>query len=106
MIENNVPFTRSEEKVIERIIDEEAVAINHMILPEGTGLPEHFANAPVYMIVARGQITLQLDDQEAHRYEAGNIVRIPYKTKMNVTNTAAAITELFVVKAPGPRSLA
>jgi hypothetical protein len=33
--------------VIERVIDEMAVGINHMILPQGTGLPVHNANAPV-----------------------------------------------------------
>lgn len=106
MIERNIAFTQSETKVIERIIDEKEVAINHMILPEGTGLPEHNANAPVYMVVVRGQVTLLLDDQEAHNYAAGNIILIPYGTRMNVTNEGKSVTELFVIKAPGPRSLA
>ncbi len=105
MIEIAIPFSQGDEKVIERVIDEMAVGINHMILPQGTGLPVHNANAPVYMVVARGQITLVLDDQEAHTYTAGNIVTIPYQTRMDVQNTGEAVTELFVVKAPGPRSM-
>lgn len=105
MIEKVQPFTLSGEKTIERIIDEDAVAINHMILPKNTGLPEHNANAPVYMIVARGQITLRLDDQEPKTYPAGHIIQIPFKTHMQVVNTGETLTELFVVKAPGPKSM-
>ncbi len=106
MIEKAIPFSQGDEKVIERVIDEMAVGINHMILPQGTGLPLHNANAPVYMVVARGQITLVLDGQEAHTYDAGNLVMIPYQTRMDVQNTGDAVTELFVIKAPGPRSMA
>ncbi len=105
MIEKRNLFTVSNEKVIERIIDYDAVGINHMVLPKGEGLPIHFANAPVYMIVVRGEITLELDEQDPHAYPAGSILEIPYQTKMDVRNLQDEVTELFVVKAPGPRSM-
>lgn len=105
MIETKFTFTRPETKVIERIIDEEAVAIMHMVLPQGDRLPEHDANANVKMIVAQGTITLQLDEQEAHDYPAGSILAIPIRTHMNVTNTHEETVELFVVKAPGPKGI-
>ena len=105
MIETKYTFTRPETKVIERVIDEEAVAIMHMILPQGDRLPEHNANAPVKMIVARGTITLQLDDQEEHHYPAGSVLEIPYQTLMNVVNTHEETVELFVIKAPGPKGM-
>lgn len=105
MIEKNFPYTLAESKTIERVLDEEAIAINHMILPQGDRLPEHDANSHVYMIVTRGTISLQLDDQEAHHYGAGSILNIPFKTRMNVINTHEETAELFVVKVPGPRSM-
>ena len=105
MIETLYPFTRPETKVIERVVDEEAVAIMHMILPQGDRLPEHDANAHVKMIVAKGIITLQLDEQEEHHYPAGSILAIPYMTHMNVTNQHEETVELFVVKAPGPKGM-
>ena len=57
MLEKQVLYTKTDEKVIERLIDEAAVAVNHMVLPKGTGLPDHVANAPVDMIIARVQNT-------------------------------------------------
>ncbi len=105
MIEKLYPFTLAESKIIERVLDEDAIAINHMILPQGDRLPEHDANSHVYMIVSRGTITLQLDDQEEHHYDAGSILNIPFRTHMNVINTHEETVELFVVKVPGPRSM-
>ncbi|NSW53070.1 MAG: cupin domain-containing protein [Anaerolineae bacterium] len=105
MIEKLYQFTVTDDKKIERIIDEEAVAINHMVLPQGDRLPPHAANSHVYMIVARGTISLQLDDQEEHHYPAGSIINIPFRTFMNAVNTHEETVELFVVKAPGPKSM-
>ncbi len=102
MLEKIYPFANGNEKQIEKIIDDQPVMINHMIFPEGDGLKEHFSNSNVYMIVIKGAVTLQLDDQEAHRYEAGAIINIPYHVKMNVNNRDPEILEIFVVKAPGP----
>ncbi len=105
MVENEFRFTMSNEKVIERVLEDDNVGINHMVLRKSEALPEHYSNSNVYMIVARGQVTLQLDDQEPHAYAAGGIVTIPYKTKMNVYNERDEVLELFVVKAPSPRAM-
>ncbi len=106
MIEQLHSFKVSEAKIIEKVIDNDDVAINHMILPKSAALPEHFANSTVYMTVARGTVTLQLDSQNPTNYPAGSIIVIPYRTMMNVSNQQAALLELFVVKAPGPKKLA
>lgn len=105
MVEKQVLYTLSQEKVIERLIEDDHVGINHMILRRYEALPEHHANSKVYMIVARGEVTLALDDQEPHAYPAGSIVLIPFQTKMNVSNQKADALELFVVKAPSPRHM-
>ncbi|NPV82560.1 MAG: cupin domain-containing protein [Candidatus Aminicenantes bacterium] len=102
MIEKTYNFTRTDDKVIEKIIADDNVNINHMVLNKGQALPEHFSNSNVYMIVIRGRVTLQLADQPAHHYPAGTIINIPYNIKMNVSNQQDDTLEFFVVKAPSP----
>lgn len=102
MLEKIYTFANGNEKRIEKIIDDQPVMINHMVFPEGEGLKEHYSNSNVYMIVINGAVTLQLDGQEPHRYEAGLVINIPYHTKMNVNNLDPEILEIFVIKAPGP----
>ncbi|NLN45928.1 MAG: hypothetical protein GX153_05105 [Clostridiaceae bacterium] len=106
MVEKATPFTRTDTKTIERVVSNENLDINHMVLGNGDALPEHNANSHVQMIVVRGTITLRLDDQEPHDYPAGHIVAIPFRTLMNVSNTHDPIAEIFVVKAPAPASMA
>jgi quercetin dioxygenase-like cupin family protein len=103
MIEKKFLFQQADNKLIERVVDDNNVNINHMILPKGDALPEHYSNSNVYMIVVGGNITLKLDDQEEHVYPSGSILNIPYKTKMNVFNQHDEILEFFVVKAPSPK---
>lgn len=103
MLEKNYKFTVSDTKNIERIIDDDNVNINHMVLTTGTGLPEHYSNSNVYMIIVRGTITLKLCEQEPQKYVAGQIIRIPYNVKMNVNNFDEEVLEFFVVKSPSPK---
>ncbi len=103
MIEKRYEFTFSDSKIIERVVSDDNVDINHMILLKGDALAEHYTNSNVYMIVARGKISLQLDTQDEHTYPAGSIIAIPYKTKMNVRNNHEEVSEFFVVKAPSPK---
>ena len=71
--------------------------------PDGAGLPEHLSNSNVYMTVVRGMLSIGLDDQEIHEYEAGTLLKIPFQTKMNVKNLNEETLELIVVKAPAPK---
>ena len=54
------------------------------------------------MTVVRGKLSIALDDQEIHTYEAGTLLKIPENTKMNVRNLHDPVLELIVVKAPAP----
>lgn len=103
MLEKVYDFSVLDAKNIERVIDDDNVAINHMTLTKGTGLPEHYSNSNVYMIIVRGTLTLKLDEQEVERYAAGQIVNIPYHVKMNANNSDEEVLEFFVVKSPNPR---
>ncbi len=102
MIEKTFEFTKTEKKTIEKVIADAHVNINHMVLEKGTGLPIHFSNANVYMIVVRGLLSISLDEQDTHEYEGGTILNIPEGTKMNVRNEHDDTVELFVIKAPAP----
>ena len=105
MTEKIYPFTTTQEKLIEIIVDESAVMINHVILPEGDALPIHRANSNVYMILIKGSVSLALDDGDTRAYSAGSIISIPFGTKMDVQNSGGDPLEFFIVKAPGPKSL-
>ncbi|MDL2248399.1 cupin domain-containing protein [Tyzzerella sp. OttesenSCG-928-J15] len=96
-------FKQSEDKLIEKILDDDVVMINHMILNQGEALPQHDSNSNVYMIIVHGTVTAQLGENLAKRYEQGNILNIPGRIKMNISNGDAEQAEFFVVKAPSPR---
>jgi quercetin dioxygenase-like cupin family protein len=104
MLEKIYEFTKSDTKNINKMIDDDNILINHMCFPAGEGLPEHYSNSNVYMVVLSGILSLKLDDQEVHKYEQGQIINIPYHAKMNVNNFDADILELFVIKAPNPKN--
>ena len=103
MVERIYPFAIDDAKHIEKLIDDDPVMINHMVLPKGECVPDHHANSYVHMIVVRGTLTLQFDEQEPHHYERGTIVHVPFNTYMRVRNEHDAVCEFFVVKTPSPR---
>ena len=103
MIEKTYDYSLEDLKKVEKLIDDDPMMLNHMVFPMNQGLPEHYSNSNVYMIVVRGTLTLQLEEQEPHKYSKGNIINIPFHTKMNVNNKDEEVLELFVIKAPNPR---
>lgn len=102
MIETVHKYSITDEKTIEKIIQNDHVNINHVVLRKGEALPIHEANSHANLIVVRGAVTLILDDQEAHGYPAGSIISVPYGTRMDVSNQGGTVLEFFIVKAPGP----
>ena len=102
MTEQVFNLSRGDEKAIEKVLFDENVHYIHMVFPQNEGLPVHNANSTVYMAVVRGTLSIGLDDQEVHQYEAGTMLKIPNATKMNVKNLHPAVLELIVVKSPAP----
>lgn len=94
--------TQPSEKSINKLIFDENIHYIHMVFPEQEGLPEHNANANVYMTVVSGILSISLDDQATHEYSAGSVLKIPTHTKMNVRNLHEELLELIVIKAPAP----
>jgi quercetin dioxygenase-like cupin family protein len=104
LVEKEFKLSVSDEKVIEKILFDENLHYLHMVLNKDEGLPEHYSNSNVYMTVVRGKLSIGLDEQDIHEYEAGTLLKIPFKTKMNVKNLHQETLELIVVKAPAPKS--
>ncbi len=102
MIEQVYQMAQNNNHTIEKVITDENVHYNHMILGKSEGLPEHFSNSNVYMTVVRGLLSIGLDEQEIHEYPMGTVLRIPKGIKMNVKNLHDETLELIVVKVPAP----
>jgi quercetin dioxygenase-like cupin family protein len=103
MIEKKYLYKVTDTRTIERIISDENADINHIVLQKGDFLPEHFSNSNVYLIIIRGIITIQLNEQKPALYPRGNIINIPYKVKMNIYNEDEDVLEFFIVKSPSPK---
>ena len=105
MIEKVYKVTVTNDKTVERIVDDEHVNINHMVLIKDTGLPVHVSNSNVYMVIVRGTMTIALDDEPANLNQAGEILAIPFDTKMEVTNKHEDVLEFYVLKSPNPKDM-
>ena len=104
MVEQIFKLSMGDEKAIEKVIFDDNLHYLHMVFSQNEGLPEHFSNSNVYMTVIRGKLSIALDNQEIHVYEAGTLLVIPINTKMNVKNLYSETLELIVVKAPAPKN--
>lgn len=102
MIEQIFTLSTKDDKAVEKVIFDDNLHYLHMVFNKGEGLPEHFSNSNVYMTVVRGILTIGLDEQKAHVYERGTLLKIPKDTKMDVGNKHDDTLELIVVKAPAP----
>lgn len=102
MVEKVYNFSFSDEALIEKIIEDENVAINHVVLSGGDSFPTHLSNSNVYMIILRGSISLSLNDQEEIQYTKGDIINIPIHTEMTISNKTTDLLEMFIVKSPSP----
>ena len=104
MVEQVFQLSRSNEKAVEKVLFDENVHYLHMVFNKNEGLPEHLSNSNVYMTVIRGRLSIGLDDLDIHEYEAGTLLKIPFRTKMNVKNLHDDTLELIIVKAPAPKN--
>ncbi|MFA5561187.1 MAG: cupin domain-containing protein [Eubacteriales bacterium] len=102
MVEKEYRLARTDEKTIEKVLLDQNIHYLHMVLPAGDGLPVHHCNAPLYMTVVRGTLSIELDGQPVHEYPSGTLLTIPDRTLMHVRNLHPDTLELIVVKAPAP----
>ena len=101
MIAQTWTFQKGETKLIERLVADQNLHINHMIIPMGDRVPLHQANSNAYLIILRGQMNIRLEAVDSV-VEAGHIIAVPVGTTMDIRNESEAVLEFFVVKAPAP----
>ena len=104
MIEEVFTLAQGPQRTVEKVIQDNNVDYIHMLFNKDEGLPLHYSNSNVYMTVLQGMLTIGLNDQDDHIYPAGTLLKIHYKTKMNVRNTHENLLELLVIKAPAPKN--
>lgn len=105
MIGERYSFHFVDSKLVEKILEDNHAAINHVVLPTGDALPEHTTNSNVYLILTRGAATIRLADEPEEVHPAGSVVNIPHRTLMNLSNRGESPLEFFIVKAPSPKSM-
>ena len=104
MIEQVFTLSTSTGRKVEKVIQDDNLDYIHMIFNKEEGLPLHYSNSNVYMTVLQGQLSIALDDQQVQVYPAKTLLKIPYRTKMNVQNLNEELLELLVIKAPAPKN--
>lgn len=104
MIEKVFKYSLEDEKKIEKLVDDNNVMLNHMVLNKGEFLPKHYSNSNVYMIIVRGSMSIDLENQGINKHCKGEILNIPYNVHMDVRNEDDEVLEFFVVKAPNPKN--
>lgn len=104
MIEEIYNLSKSNERTVKKVVQDDNLDYIHMIFNKDEGLPIHYSNSNVYMTILQGTLSIALDDQEMHTYPGGSLLKIPYKTKMNVQNLNEEKLELLVIKAPAPKN--
>lgn len=105
MIEKPYSYSRTDAKTVEQIVDDDVVAINHIVLPPGDFVKTHVSNSNVRQIVVQGTLSLSLEDQPFNHHPAGSIVAVPFNMKMSIQNQGTETLEFFVVKTPNPRDM-
>ena len=110
MLEHVLQFAADQSSIdtpvlMEKIVDDERVNINHIVVEPGHAVPTHVSNSWVHQIVVRGTLSLSLEDEPFNHHPAGSIVAVPFNQKMVIQNQGAERLEFFVVKAPNPRDM-
>lgn len=104
MIEEVFSLSKSTERSVEKVIQDDNLDYIHMRFNKDEGLPLHLSNSNVYMTVLQGTLSIGLNDQDVTLYPTGTLLKIPYGTKMNVRNFHDELLELIVIKAPAPKN--
>jgi mannose-6-phosphate isomerase-like protein (cupin superfamily) len=109
MLEQVFPFQRTDQQVIEEVVDPADTGhphITHGILPPGQATPHQETTAEVQLIVIRGTLALRVADQIIHTYEAGTIVTVPLGVMMEARSAGPDCLEFFAIETVPVQSLA
>jgi len=96
-------YSTKNDKTFEKVVEDDQLAIHHIVLNKGDDVPQHVTNANVYILIIRGELTIGFAHKETRTYKVGQLVNVPFRVEMNMINNADAPAEFFVIKSPSPR---
>ncbi|WP_105616561.1 cupin domain-containing protein [Vallitalea okinawensis] len=91
-------FTQTEDDLFENILKTEDMLLNHVVMEVGKAFPRHATDAEVFMIINKGEVTVELEVGSEQTFSAGQVLNIPMGTETTLSNKSQSITELFVIK--------
>jgi mannose-6-phosphate isomerase-like protein (cupin superfamily) len=107
MLEQVFRFQRTDEQVIEQVVDGSSQRLSHIthgVLPPGEATPHERTDAEVSLILVRGNLALRIADQIIHTYEAGTILAVPAGITMELRSAGPEALEYFAIEAPLPQA--
>lgn len=96
-------YSQKLDKTFEKLVDDDRVIIDHIVLNKGDGLPDHLTNSNIYIIIIKGEISVRLENKDVRNYSVGQILSLPYRVQINITNENNMPAEFFIIKSPNPR---
>lgn len=91
-------YTQTETEVFENIFKEEKLLMNHVVVPPGKIFPKHPTDAQVYVLIAKGELSLSIEDKAVKVFGVGQVVHIPKHVNSELGNRGNSQLELFVIK--------
>ncbi|WP_432665847.1 cupin domain-containing protein [Wukongibacter baidiensis] len=98
MIEKLYKYSLTDKDLFENIVDDENLRLNHVVIESGKFFPRHKTDAHVYIIILKGQLSIEIGEQEEKRFGKGDVINIPFGVDSKLGNDTDTITEAFVVK--------
>lgn len=98
MIEKLYKYSLTDKDLFENVISDDNLKLNHVIIESGKVFPRHKTDAQVYIIILKGELSIEIGDQEGKRFGVGDVINIPFDIETTLGNKGNEITEVFVVK--------
>jgi quercetin dioxygenase-like cupin family protein len=96
----NVPYN-DDKMGIRKLVDEKHLLLMQIALRPGQSVPRHNANSNVYLLVIKGDLTVDLDGSE-NLVKEGDLLPVTYQTPMIISNTGYIDATFLVFKTPNP----
>lgn len=98
MIEKLFKYSLTDKDLFENIISDDNLKLNHVVIESGKIFPRHKTDAEVYIIILKGELSIEIGDQDEKRFGVGDVINIPFGIDSTLGNKGDEITEVFVVK--------
>ena len=67
MIEKLFKYSLTDKDLFENVISDDNLKLNHVVIESGKVFPRHKTDAQVYIIILKGELSIEIGDQEEKR---------------------------------------